>query len=171
MARVEPVYVFDRGFARARYVIKSLDDRGINVLMRVPRNVGVRVDRRWRKLDDLEVDRYADGLYQKTEAIPLNLYVVRDEAHDDPMYLIFNRTKGPQMHTDYKRRMQIEHGFRDIKSCFNFKDLVLKKAEKPRINLLFLIVVFAYGLLFIIPFLLDFLSLLAVRNDTENGTN
>ena len=149
MAGVEPVYVFDRGFARARYVIKFLDNRGINVLMRVPRNVSVRVDGRWRKLDDLEEGGYADVLYQKTEAIPLNLYVVRDEAHDDPMYLISNLTKGPQIHTYYKRRMQIEHGFRDLKSCFNFKDLVLKKAEKPRIELLFLIVVFAYGLLFI----------------------
>ena len=149
VAGVEPVYVFDRGFARARYVIKFLSDRGINVLMRIPRNVGVRVDGRWRKLDDLEAGGYANILYQKTEAIPLNLYVVRDEAHDDPMYLISNRTKGRQMHTYYKRRMQIEHGFRDLKSCFNFKDLVLKKAEKPRIELLFLIVVFAYGLLFI----------------------
>lgn len=146
---VEPVYVFDRGFARARYVIKFLDDRGINVLMRVPRNVSIRVDGRWRKLDDLEEGGYANALYQKTEAIPLNLYVVRDEAHDDPMYLISNRTKGLQLHTYYKRRMQIEHGFRDIKSCFNFKDLVLKKAEKPRIEMLFLIVVFTYGLLFI----------------------
>ncbi len=149
VAGVEPVYVFDRGFARARYVIKFLDDRGINVLMRVPRNVSVRVDGRWRKLDDLEEGGYANGLYQKTEAIPLNLYVVRDEAQDDPMYLISNRTKGRQIHTYYKRRMQIEHGFRDIKSCFNFKDPVLKKAEKPRIEMLFLIVVFTYGLLFI----------------------
>ena len=92
-ASVEPVYVFDRGFARARYVIKFLDDRGINVLMRVPRNVSVRVAGRQRKLDDLEVGGYADVLYQKTEAILLNLYVVRDEAHDDPMYLISNRIK------------------------------------------------------------------------------
>ena len=149
VAGIEPVYVFDRGFARARYVIKFLDDRGINVLMRVPRTVSVRVDGRLRKLDDLEEGGYVDILYQKTEAIPLNLYVIRDAAHDDPMYLISNRTKDKQIHTYYKRRMQIEHGFRDLKSCFNFKDLVLKKAEKPRICLLFLIVVFAYGLLFI----------------------
>ncbi len=149
VASVEPVSVFDRGFARARYVIKYLDDRGINVLMRVPRNVSVRVDGIQRKLDDLEVGGYADVLYQKTEAIPLNLYVVRDEAHDDPMYLISNRTTSRQIYTYYKRRMQIEHRFRDIKSCFNFKDRVLKKAEKHRIELLFLIVVCTYGLLFI----------------------
>ena len=39
---VEPVLVFDR-FARARYVIKFLDEKGIRVVMRVPRNVGVYV--------------------------------------------------------------------------------------------------------------------------------
>ncbi|MDE0018450.1 MAG: transposase [Candidatus Poribacteria bacterium] len=146
---VEPVYVFDRGFARARYVIKFLDDRGITVVMRVPRNVGVHVDGSLRKLDDLEEGGYSDILYQATEALPLTLYVVRDEAHEDLMYLISNRIEGRQIHADYKRRMQVEHGFRDIKSCFNFKDLVLKKSEKPRSDLLFWIVVFAYGLLFL----------------------
>ena len=149
VAGVASVYVFDRGFARARYVIKFLSDKGINVLMRVPRNVSVSVDGSFRKLDDLREGGYSDILYQKTEALPLNLYVIRDEAHDDPMYLISNHIKGRQIYTYYKRRMQIEHGFRDLKSCFNFKDLVLKKAEKPRISLLFLIGVFAYGLLFI----------------------
>lgn len=146
---VEPVFVFDRGFARAKYVIKFLDDRGLNVLMRVPRTVGVRVNGSLRKLDDLAEGSYSDILYHTTEVLPLNLYVVRDEAHDDPMYLISNRIKGQQLLTYYKRRMQIEHGFRDIKSCFNFKDLVLKKTEKSRIGLLFLIVVLAYGLLFL----------------------
>ena len=146
---VEPVFIFDRGFARAKYVIKFLDDRGITVVMRVPRNVSVRIDSNLRKLDALEEGGYSDILYQATEALSLNLYVVRDEADDAPMYLISNRIKGRQIHTYYRRRMQIEHGFRDIKSCFNFKDLVLKKTEKPRIQLLFLIVVLAYGLLFL----------------------
>ena len=134
---VEPVFVFNRGFARAKYVIKFLDDRGINVVMHVPRNVGVCVNGSLRKLDDLEEGAYSDILYHTAEALPLNLYVVRDEAHDDPMYLIANRIKGTQIHTYYKRRMQIEHGFRDIKSCFNFKDLVLKKRRNTAVNSFF----------------------------------
>ena len=147
---VEPVLVFDRGFARARYVIKFLDEKGIRVVMRVPRNVGVYVNGSLRKLDDLKEGSHRDILYHTTEALPLNLYVVRDNAFKDPMYLISNRKpSGPQIHTCYKRRMQIEHGFRDIKSCFKFKQLVLKKKQKPRIGLLFLIAVFAYGLLFV----------------------
>ncbi len=90
-----------------------------------------------------------DRLYQTTEGLPLNLYGVRDAAHNAPLYLISNRIKGRQIRTYDKRRMQIEHGFRDIKSCFNFKVLVLKKTEKSRIELLFLIVVMTYGLLFL----------------------
>ena len=47
---LNPVLVFDRGFARARYVIKFLDEKGIRVVMRVPRNVGVYVNGSLRKL-------------------------------------------------------------------------------------------------------------------------
>ena len=103
---VEPVLVFDRGFARARYVIKFLDEKGIRVVMRVPRNVGVYVNGSLRKLDDLKEGSHRDILYHTTEALPLNLYVVRDNAFKDPMYLISNRKpSGPQIHTCYKRRM------------------------------------------------------------------
>ena len=117
---VEPVFVFDRGFARAKYVIKFLDDKGITVVMRVPHTVGVRVDGSLRKLDDLEEGGYSDILYQATEALPLNLYVVRDEAHDDPMYLISNRIKGIQIHTYYKRQ---GHSIVPIHfTCVNFFD-------------------------------------------------
>jgi len=54
---VEPVFVFDRGFARAKCVIKFLNDSGISVVMRVPRNVEVRVNGELRKLDDLAEER------------------------------------------------------------------------------------------------------------------
>ena len=43
----------------------------------------------------------------------------------------------------------IEHGFRDIKSCFGFGKLVLKKPTQARLDVLWLSVCLAYGLLFI----------------------
>ena len=146
---VEPVLVFDRGFARARYVIKFLDEKGIRVVMRVPRNVGVYVNGSLRKLDDLKEGSHRDILYHTTEALPLNLYVVRDNAFKDPMYLISNRISGPQIHTCYKRRMQIEHGFRDKSILFQVQATRLEKEAETAIGLLFLIAVFAYGLLFV----------------------
>ena len=144
-----PVLVFDRGFARARYVIKFLKVRDIAFVMRVPRHVGIRLDASPKKLDDLEDGWYPHILYQAHEQIPVQLYIIRDEAFKDPMYLISNRLSGHQIHHCYKRRMQIEHGFRDIKSCFGFGELVLKKPTQARIEGLWLFACLSYGLLFI----------------------
>ena len=82
-----PVLVFDRGFARARYVIKFLKDRDIPFVMRVPRNVGITLKGRLKKLDDLEKGWYPHILYQAQEQIPVQLYILRDAAFTDPMYL------------------------------------------------------------------------------------
>ena len=144
-----PVLVFDRGFARARYVIKFLKERDIPLVMRVPRHVGIMLDGSLKKLDDLEAGWYPHILYQTHEQIPLQLYVIRDETFKDPMYLISNRLRGYQIHHCYKRRMQIEHGFRDIKSCFGFGKLVLKKPTQARLDVLWLSACLSYGLLFI----------------------
>ena len=145
-----PVLVFDRGFARARYVIKFLKVRDILFVMRVPRHVGITLDASLKKLDDLEDGWYPHILYQTHEQIPLQLYIIRDAAtFKDPMYLISNRLSGHQIHHCYKRRMQIEHGFRDIKSCFGFGKLVLKKPTQARLEVLWLAACLAYGLLFI----------------------
>ena len=144
-----PVLVFDRGFARARYVIKFLKERDIAFVMRVPRHVGISLDGSLKKLDDLEAGWYRHILYQTHEQIPLQLYIIRDTAFKDPMYLISNRLSGHQIHHCYKRRMQIEHGFRDIRSCFGFGKLVLKKPTQSRLDVLWLCACLAYGLLFI----------------------
>ena len=144
-----PVLVFDRGFARARYVIKFLKGRDIVFVMRVPRHVGITLEGSPKKLDDLEDGWYPHILYQTHEQIPVQLYIIRDEAFKDPMYLISNRLSGHQIHHCYKRRMQIEHGFRDIKSCFGFGKLVLKKPTQARLEVLWLAACLSYGLLFI----------------------
>ena len=145
-----PVMVFDRGFARARYVIKFLKARDIAFVMRVPRHVDITLEGNLKKLDDFEAGWYPHILYQIHEQIPLQLYILRDDAaFKDLMYLISNRLRGHQIHHCYKRRMQIEHGFRDIKSCFGFGKLVLKKPTQVRLDVLWLSACLAYGLLFI----------------------
>lgn len=146
----KPVLIFDRGFARARYVIQFLKAQDIPFVMRVCRNVRITVLGDVKTLDQLDSSRgYPQILYHQTEQIQLNLYVVRDVRFSDPMYLISNHLNGVEIRRCYKRRMQIEHGFRDIKSCFGFGSLVLKKPTQSRINLLWLLAVLTYGLLFI----------------------
>lgn len=144
-----PVLVFDRGFARAQHVIKFLKARAIRFVMRVPRSVGILLDGSCMKLDDMEDGWYPHILYQIQQQIPLHLYIIRDEAFKDPMYLISNGIRGHQIHHCYKRRMQIEHGFRDIKTCFGFRNLVLKRPTQARLDVLWLCACLSYGLLFI----------------------
>ena len=72
-----PILIFDRGFARGKYVIKFLKDREIPFIMRICRNVGIRYQGTAKKLDDLKNKFYGDVLYHTTHQIPLQLYVRR----------------------------------------------------------------------------------------------
>ncbi len=146
--RLEPILVFDRGFARAQYVIKFLKDREIPFILRVCRTVGIRYQGSEKKLDDFENKFHASVLYHKRHQIPVELYVRRNNPKD-PMYLISNGVCGHQLYQCYKRRMQIEHGFRDIKSRFGFGQLVLKKPTRQRVAILWLLACLAYALLFL----------------------
>ena len=146
----QPTLIFDRGFARGRYIIKFLKAQQIPFVMRVCRNVRITV---WGQIKTIEQVNtpgfYPQILYHSTQQIRLNLYVIKDARFTEPMYLISSHLTGCQIHQCYKRRMQIEHGFRDIKTTFGFRNLMLKKPTKPRINLLWLLACLSYGLLFI----------------------
>ena len=144
-----PILVFDRGFARSKYVIKFLKDREIGFIMRICRNVGIRYQGSAKKLDDFGNKFYGPVLYHTQHQIPIELYVRRDEAFKDAMYLISNVVSGHHIYHCYKRRMQIEHGFRDIKSCFGFGKLVLKKPTHQRVAVLWFLACLAYGLVFL----------------------
>ena len=147
----EPVLIFDRGFARARYVIKFLKAAGIPFVMRVCRNVRITVNGEGKAVEHLHATGfYPQILYHATEQIQINLYIVRDTRFAEALYLISSHLTGSQIHRCYKRRMQIEHGFRDIKTTFGFGSLILKKPTKSRVSLLWLLACLTHGLLFII---------------------
>ena len=145
----QPVLIFDRGFARASHVIRFLKAHGIPFVMRVCRNVSIAFEGQPHPIDRLSPGFYQQVGYHQTQQIQINLYIVRDTRFTEPMYLISGHLTGQQSHHYYKRRMQIEHGFRDIKTGFGFGSLVLKKPTKARINLLWLLACLTYGLLFI----------------------
>ena len=143
-----PILVFNRGFARTHAVIKFLKDREIPFILRVCRNVGVRFQGSQKKLDAFENKLHGGVLYHTTLQIPVELYVRRNTPKD-PMYLISNGVCGHHLYHCYKRRMQIEHGFRDIKSGFGFSKLILKKPTCQRVAVLWLLACLAYNLLFV----------------------
>ena len=119
----KPLFVFDRGFARAQYVIDFLKSKDIAFVMRICRNVSITHQGNTKKLDDMDTAGYCRNvLYHQKHQIQLNLYIYRDEeTFKEPMYLISNVYQDAEIHHCYKRRMQIEHGFRDIKTRFGFR--------------------------------------------------
>ena len=145
----KPLFIFDRGFARAKHVIDFLKTKDIAFVMRPCRNVGITHQGNTKKLDDMDTGGYSNVLYHQKHRIPLNLYIYRDEAFKEPMYLISNVYENAEIHDAYKRRSQIEQGFRDIKTRFGFGNIVLKKPEKARIQLLWFIASLTYGLTFL----------------------
>ena len=147
----EPEFVFDRGFARAKYVIKFLDDAGIKFAMRVPKNGGFAGDGTVQTLKDIcSTTLYPKIHYHRTEQIELCLYAIIDERFKEPMFLISNHQTTEYLHRVYQKRMQIEEGFRDLKSCIGFRSLNLKKVSQSRVSLLWLLAIITYGLLFLL---------------------
>ena len=124
--------------------------RGIAFLIRVCKSAGLVVCGRVTTLKQMnQTGFYPNIIYHRTEQIRLHLYVVSDDRFDDPMYIVSNCLSGLAIYGCYKRRMQIEHGFRDIKTRFGFGSLVLKDIDKPRVELLWLLACLTYGLLFL----------------------
>ncbi len=73
----------------------------------------------------------------------MHLYSSPDE--EDPFFVVSNSLFG--LHLIYKLRMQIEQCFRDLKSLFGFKHLVLKRMDQDRIQMLFCLVCITMGIL------------------------
>ena len=146
----KPIFVFDRGFARARYLIKPLMKSGIKFVIRVCKNASFYDKGQRIKLETLKnTVSYPNISYHSTEKLKLNLLVFRDEDHKEPLYLVSNSLQNSQLYLAYKRRMQIEECFRDIKTLFGFRHLRLKRQELPRIALLWFIVCVSYGICFL----------------------
>ena len=57
--------------------------------------------------------------------------------------------RNTQLYLTYKRRMQIEECFRDIKTLFGFRQLRLKRQELPRVALLWFLVYVSYAICFL----------------------
>ena len=62
----KPLFVFDRGFARAQYVIDFLKSKHIAFVMRICRNVGITHRGNTKRLDDMDNGGYSSALSSKT---------------------------------------------------------------------------------------------------------
>lgn len=146
------IFVFDRGFADEK-LIRYLKHMGANHIMRVPKNCGIEAFEYRGKLSSFgRWGYFRDASYHLKQQIKVNLFCGEDDRlrkdKDDPAYIISDTDD--LIDLIYRKRVQIEEGFRDMKSLFGFKHLVLKRATKERIQILFLLVIISMGLLFLL---------------------
>jgi len=143
------IFVFDRGFADEK-LIRYLEYMGASHVMRVPKNVGIEAFEYRGKLSSFGQWGYFRNVsYHLGKPIKMNLFCAEhDTDKDDPVFLVSDMDD--MIALIHRKRTQIEEGFRDLKSLFGFKHLVLKKPTQERVELMFLLVIISMGLLFLL---------------------
>jgi len=143
------IFVFDRGFADEK-LIRYLEHMGANHVMRVPKNVGIETFEYKGKLSSFgRLGYFRNVSYNLGKPIKMNLFCAEnDRDKDDPVFLVSDMDD--LIALIHRKRTQIEEGFRDLKSLFGFKHLVLKKPTQSRIETLFLLAIISMGLLFLL---------------------
>lgn len=142
------LWIFDRGFADVK-LMKRLMKQRINFIIRVKKNVGIKVEGYVGNLGNFRKQGYfANVIYHQQQQIRLNLYCAWDKTYEEPMLLVSNDDGA--LGLLYAQRMKIEEAFRDLKSLFGFRSLVLKNDCMQRIELLWLLDVMAMGLSFLL---------------------
>jgi len=142
------IWIFDRGFADVK-LMKRLKKEKIPFIIRVCRNVCIETFGYIGKLSDFPMKGYFENIvYHKEERIKINLFCAWDENEDEPMLLVSNQACNLLLL--YSQRMKIEEAFRDLKSLFGFRSLVLKDDSQQRVELLWLLCVMSMGLSFLL---------------------
>ena len=145
----EPVFIFDRGFADVKFM-KYLDFMGVKFIIRVRKNTGIVVEGHVSNLSDFgQWGYFRNVLYHSQERITVNLFCAEDDSDkDDPVFIVSNIDDGIGLL--YKLRMRIEEAFRDMKSLFGFRHLVLKDTDQTRVERILMLVIIGMGLLFLL---------------------
>jgi hypothetical protein len=146
------MFVFDRGFADEK-LIRYLKHMGAHHVMRVPKNSGIEAFEYRGKLASFGQWGYFRNVsYHLGNPIQMNLFCGEDtrmnKDKDDPAFIISDMDDLSEL--IFRKRMQIEEGFRDLKTLFGFRHLVLKKPTQERVEMMFLLVIITMGLLFVL---------------------
>ena len=108
--------------------MKPFMENGIEFVIRVCKNTCFYDKGQRIKLQTLKnTEAYPNISYHNIEKLKLNLLVFRDANHQEPLYLVSKSLQNAQLYLTYKHRMQIEECFRDIKTLFGFRYLLLKR--------------------------------------------
>jgi hypothetical protein len=151
--RCKPVFVMDRGYARAS-LLRQLRELNIPFLIRGRTSTIVRVGERRLSLGRLRnrscrATRYSNATYQDSAQEPVDIVVFRDPAFKEPWFLLVPAGSEQQLPTEevvnlYRGRMHIELTFRDWKTHLGVRGLRLEVDTAPRLGRLLLALTIAY---------------------------
>jgi Transposase DDE domain len=149
----KPVYVMDRGYARAS-LLKLLRSLSIPFVLRGRSNTIVRLGHRRISLARLphrpgKARRYSNIAYQDSLQEPVDVVVFHDPRFKEPWFLLVPAGSEDKLPTHevvqlYRERMHIELTFRDWKTHLGVRGLRLEVDKAPRLSRLLLALSIAY---------------------------
>lgn len=149
----KPLYVMDRGYARAS-LLCVLGRLGIPYLIRGRKNTMVVVGSRRMLLGRVrhrkgKAARYCNVAYQDEKRERVDLVVFHDPTFKEPWYLLVPPDSAGSLSTEevvqlYRQRMHIELTFRDWKTHLGVRGLHLEVDIAPRLGRLLMVLTVAY---------------------------
>jgi len=149
----KPVFIMDRGYARAS-LLKQLRELNIPFVIRGRSNTIVRIDGQRLALGRLarrpgQAKRYGNAVYQDSLQEPVDVVVFHDPTFKEPWFLLVPAGSQAALPTDevvnlYRQRMHIELTFRDWKTHLGVRGLRLEIDAAPRLGRLLLALSVAY---------------------------
>ncbi len=151
--QVQPVWVGDRGYARAALLRHSNLQQRLYILRG---RAGTRVEYQGKpcKLGELKgppgrAVRFTGVRYQARQCVPVDVVAFHDPQFQEPWWLLVPPDRRDLLPTQtvlalYRERMQVEHSFRDFKTHLGLRGLQLKVHVAERTGRLLLAFCIAY---------------------------
>jgi len=143
------IFVFDRGFSDEK-LMRYMEYFSVDYVIRVPKNSGiVGMEYKGKLSSFCQRGYFKNMFYHIRERVKINLLSSENPSNKaDPFFVVSSVDDTIRML--YSKRMQIEECFRDIKSLFGFRKLVIKSTEQTRFELLLLLVIISMGMILIL---------------------
>jgi hypothetical protein len=153
--RVRPVFIGDRGYARAA-LLRQSNRQGRLYIIRGRAGTRVEYQGQSCKLAELHgaerrAIRYRGVLYQARERVPVDVVVYHDPEFQEPWWLLVPSQSRALLSVRtvvalYRERMHVEQSFRDFKTHLGLRGLRLKVNIAERTGRLLLAFTMAYCL-------------------------
>lgn len=158
--KLTPLFVLDRGYARASLIRELLAQPGVMFLMRAPKNVVVHYRNKDQeitttlgkiKVKNGQALRLSRLFYRKEKPVQVDIVIYWERGFKEPWYLVLPPGSEDTLPTEkvvelYRSRMRVEQGFRDYKHHLGIRGLKLVVDQAERLGRLLQGFLLAYTL-------------------------